>query len=122
MFWKRPKLNWLIDPSKVAFGSVVQDGNRNLSRSHVKVRYRFGTQLRFVPLAMFIQRCQGNIRSGRPLGIEHLIVAPIVKRRYEKFFDTLTDWGPATSVAARSSREPTRRPLAERRQGTGVRS
>jgi hypothetical protein len=120
MLWKRPKSNWPIEPSKVAFGSVVQDGTRNLSRSHVKVRYRFGTKSQFVPLATFIQHCQDTIRNGRSLGIEHLLVAPIVKRRYERFFDALTDWGPATSVAARSSREPTRRPLAERRQGTGA--
>ena len=116
MLWKRPKSNWPIEPSKVAFGSVVQDGTRNLSRSHVKVRYRFGTTSRFVPLATFIQLCQNNIRDGRSLGIEHLVVAPIVKRRYARFFDSLTDWEPAMRKAARSSREPTRRPLAERRR------
>ena len=91
MFWKRPESNWPIDPSKAAFGSVVQDGTQNLSRSHVKVRYRFATKSRFVPLATFIRQCQNSIRGGRSLGIEHLVVAPIVKRRYEKFFDAVTD-------------------------------
>ena len=116
MFWKRPKSNWPIDPTKVAFGSVVEDGNRNLSRSHVKVKYRFGTKARFVPVATFIRRCQDHVRSGRPLGIEQLMVAPIVKRRYERFFDALTDWGPATRQAGRSSRTPTRKSLADRRR------
>lgn len=122
MFWKRSKSDWPIDPSKVTFGSVVEDGTRNLSRSHVKVKYRFGTKSRFVPLAMFIQRCQESTRGGRPLGIEHLLVAPIVKRRYERFFDTLTDWGPAARNASRSARQPARGSLAERRREAVVRS
>jgi hypothetical protein len=35
------------------------------------------------------------------LDVDHLLVAPILKRRYAKFFDHLTDWNPATHRAYR---------------------
>jgi hypothetical protein len=35
------------------------------------------------------------------LDIEHLLVAPILERRYARFFDHLTDWTPATRRACR---------------------
>jgi hypothetical protein len=89
-------------------GSVVEDGNRNLSRSHVRVKYQHEPQARFLPLATFVLRCQEIIRSGRLLKIEHLLVAPIVKQRYAKFFDRLTDWGPATQRAWNSRPRPQR--------------
>lgn len=99
MFWKNDKPSWLISPLKVTFGSVVENGRRNLSRSHVRVKYQHEPDARFVPLATFIQRCHEVMRGGRPLDIEHLIVAPIVKQRYAEFFDRLTDWGPAVRRA-----------------------
>jgi len=95
MFRIRRKPNWPISPLHVALGSVVGNGSRNLSRSHVRVKYRREPEARFVPLAAFVQRCHEFIRSGRSLDIEHLLVAPIVKQRYPDFFDRLTDWGPA---------------------------
>ena len=116
MLWRRRKPGWLVDPSMVVLGSVVDSGNLNLSRSHVKVRYRHETKARFVPLATFVRGCHEGIRSGRSLDIEHLLVAPIVKRRYAEFFDRLTDWGPAIRRASSLPREPTRGLLAERRR------
>jgi hypothetical protein len=101
MFWRRHKPDWFIDPSKVAFGSVVENRIRNLSRSHVRVKYHRESEVRFVPLAAFIRRCHEVIRGGRSLDIEHLLVAPILKRRYARFFDRLTNWGPATRRAHR---------------------
>lgn len=108
MFWKRRKPTWHISPSKVALGSVVESGIRNLSRSHVRVKYHRDSEVRFVPLPTFIQRCQEVIRKGRSFDIEHLLVAPIIKQRYAKFFDRLTDWGPATRRAYRA-------PIGQRR-------
>jgi hypothetical protein len=102
MFWKRRKPGWFVSPSRVAFGSVVENGSRNLSRSHVRVKYLREPETRFLPLATFVMRCQEVIRGGRSLDIEHLLVAPIVKQRYATFFDGLTDWGPAASRACGS--------------------
>jgi hypothetical protein len=102
MFWNSRKPTWLINPSSVVFGSVVEMGNRNLSRSHVKVKYRRDPEARFVPLPLFIKHCQEVMRDGRSLNIEHLLVAPIIKQRYARFFDRLTDWGPAKRRAYRS--------------------
>jgi hypothetical protein len=95
MLWRRNRPKWLIDPSKVAFGAVVEHGSRNLSRSHVRVQYRGVSDPRFVPLAEFVRRCREAVRDGVSLDIEHLLVAPILKRRHAKFFDHLTDWTPA---------------------------
>lgn len=107
MFWKRREPVWHIDTSRVALGAVVENGKRNLSRSHVRVKYLGEPEARFEPLATFVHHCRKAIRGGRPLGIEHLLVAPIVQRRYARFFDRLTDWGPATRRASRSrSRRP----------------
>jgi hypothetical protein len=103
MFWRRNKPKWLIDPSRVAFGAVVEHRSRNLSRSHVRVEYRGVPDPRFVPLVEFVWRCREAVRDGVSLDIEHLLVAPILKRRYAKFFDDLTDWTPATR-RARSAR------------------
>lgn len=100
MFWRRPKPKWLIDPAKVAFGAVVESSRRNLSRSHVRVTYCGAIDPQFVPLAAFVRRCREGIRGGASLDIEHLLVAPILKRRYARFFDRLTDWTPATRRAA----------------------
>jgi len=100
MFWRRRKAEWFIDPSKVAFGVVVENSRRNLSRSHVRVKYHRESEVQFVPLAAFIRRCREVIGSRRSLDIEHLLVAPILKRRYAKYFDRLTDWGPATRRAS----------------------
>jgi hypothetical protein len=105
MFWRRRKAEWFIDPSKVAFGVVVENSCRNLSRSHVRVKYHRESEVRFVPLAAFIRRCHEVIESRRSLDIEHLLVAPILKRRYAKYFDRLTDWGPATRRASRPRSE-----------------
>jgi hypothetical protein len=99
MLRRRRKPEWFIDPSRVAFGAVVEHSRRNLSRSHVEVRYRGASGPQFVPLAAFIRRCREAIRGGASLDIEHLLVAPILKRRYAKFFDRLTDWTPATRRA-----------------------
>jgi hypothetical protein len=96
MFWKSRKPRWLVSPLKVALGSVIGRGSRNLSRSHVRVKYQHDSEVRFLPLGVFIRNCQDLMRSGRSLGIEHLLVAPILKQRYAKFFDLLTDWEPAT--------------------------
>jgi len=101
MFWRRRKPGWFIDPSNVTFGSVVEDKTRNLSRSHVRVKYHRDPAIRFVPLATFFRSCHESTRTGRSLDVEHLLVAPILKRRHEKFFDRLTDWGPATRRAGR---------------------
>jgi hypothetical protein len=103
MFWRSRKPRWLINPLNVALGSVIEKGSRNLSRSHVRVKYHHEPEARFLPMATFIRRCQAFIRGGRSLDIEHLLVAPIVKQRYAKFFDLLTDWGPATRHAYRST-------------------
>jgi len=114
MFWRRHTPRWFIDPSKVAFGSVIEYRSRNLSRSHVRVKYHLESEVRFMPLATFIRRCQEFIRGGRSLDIEHLLVAPILKRRYADFFDGLTDWGPATRRACNSGSGQKRRVLLER--------
>jgi len=100
----RRKTKWLIEPSNVSFGSVVEGGSRNLSRSHVRVRYQLESNAQFVPLSAFIRRCTEAIRRGQTLEIEHLLVAPVMKQRYPKFFDRLTDWGPAVRRALGSSR------------------
>jgi phage-related protein len=99
MFRRRSKPEWLVDPSKAVFGSVVDNIRRNLSRSHVRVKYHQQSEARFVPLATFMKRCNEVTRGGQSLDIEHLRVAPILKRRYTRFFDRLTDWGPATRRA-----------------------
>ena len=99
MFWRRRIPEWSIDPKKVAFGAVVENKVRNLSRSHVRVKYGRGPEVQFVPLAAFIRRCRETSRDRRSLDIEHLLVAPILKQRYAKFFDHLTDWDPATRRA-----------------------
>lgn len=111
MFWRSRKPRWPINPLQVALGSVVANGSRNLSRSHVMVKYRRDPETRFVPLAAFVQRCHELIRGGRSLDIEHLLVAPVVKQRYAEFFDRLTDWGPAV-------RRVYRPPLERRRTET----
>jgi hypothetical protein len=99
MFWRSRKPRWLISPLKVALGSVIGKGNRNLSRSHVRVKYHHDPEVLFLPLGIFIRKCQAFIRSGRSLDIEHLLVAPIIKQRHAKFFDLLTDWEPAARRA-----------------------
>jgi hypothetical protein len=99
MFWNSRKPTWHISPSKVTFGSVVENGSRNLSRSHVRVKYRREPEVQFVPVPKFIQRCHEVIQDGRSLDIEQLLIAPIIKQRYAKFFDRLTDWGPAARRA-----------------------
>lgn len=99
MLWRRNKQKWIIDPSKVAFGAVVEHGSRNLSRSHVRVQYRGVSDQRFVPLVEFVWRCREAVRDGVSLDIEHLLLAPILMRRHAKFFDHLTDWTPATRRA-----------------------
>lgn len=104
MFWKRRKPVWFIDPSNVAFGSVATGREGNLNRSHVRVTYRRLSDPQFLPLATFIQRCNSAIQWGQSLEIDHLLVAPLMKRRYEKFFDRLTDWGPATQRALTDGR------------------
>lgn len=101
MSWKRRRPVWLIDPSKVAFGSVIQDRSRNLSRSHVRVKYNRESSARFVALDAFVQRCHEYIGRGLSLDIEDLLVAPILKRSHGRFFDLLTDWGPATRRAGK---------------------
>lgn len=95
MSWTRRTPQWAIDPAKVAFGVVFRNDARNLSRSHVRVRYGRTSEVQFVPLATFVRRCREIGRGGRSLDIEHLLVAPILKQRYASFFDRLTDWGPA---------------------------
>jgi hypothetical protein len=112
MFWKRRKPGWFVDPAKVRFGSVLDHTNQNLSRSHVRVKYDHEHEARFVPLVDFISRCREAIRVGRSLGIEHLLVAPIVKQRHASFFDCLTDWAPAMR---RASVTPARRRRPEAR-------
>lgn len=102
MFAWRRKPGWLINPSKVAFGSVVERPGRNLSRSHVRVEYGREAEVRFEPVAAFARRCRETLLDGRSLDIESLLVAPIVKQRHASFFDSLTDWGPATRRARRS--------------------
>jgi len=101
VFWKRHSPDWLIDPRRVAFGSVVEDNGRDLSRSHVRVKYRYDPAMRFVPLVAFFLSCRDHVRDGRSLAIEHLLVAPIIRQRHADFFDRLTDWGPATRRALR---------------------
>jgi hypothetical protein len=101
MLWRLNRPKWIIDPSKVALGAVVEHGSRNLSRSHVRVQYRGASGPRFVPLAEFVRRCREAVRDGVSLDIEHLLVAPILKRRHAKFFDHLTDWTLATRRACR---------------------
>ena len=108
MFWRRRKPGWSIDPKRVAIGSVIENKVRNLSRSHVRVKYERTPEVQFVPLATFIWRCRRTLQGGLPLDIEHLLVAPILKQRYAKFFDRLTDWQPAIGRALG--------PRSERRQ------
>lgn len=114
MFWRNRRPRWLIDPLRVTLGSVIEKGKRNLSRSHVRVKYLDETEARLLPLAVFFRRCQTFIRAGRSLDIEHLLVAPIVKQRYAKFFDLLTDWAPAARRAYRSAPERKRPKLRDR--------
>jgi len=114
MFWKSRKPRWLVSPLKVSLGSVIGRGNRNLSRSHIRVKYQHDSEVRFLPLGVFIRKCQAFMRSGDPLDIEHLQVAPILKQRHAKFFDLLTDWKPATRRATRSAAERQRPELNDR--------
>ena len=93
---RRP--DWPIDPANVTFGSVVEGRTRNLSRSHVRVRFRDAETI-VMPVRSFAQRCHESIRDGRPLLVEHLLVAPVLKQRHTDFFDRLTDWGSAESRA-----------------------
>lgn len=110
MFWKRRKPAWFIDPSNVTFGSVIDPGGRNLSRSHVRVKFHRESQWHFIPLSTFVRRARAAIRAAGSLDIEHLLVAPVLKRRYTRFFDRLTDWGPATR-RAHGSRYGPQRPM-----------
>lgn len=103
MFWKLRKPTWHIDPARVALGSIVGDGGRNLSRSHVKVKYRPGGSFQFEPLPVFIRRCHEALNAGQTLEIEQLVVAPIVQQRHGAFFERLTDWGPARRRAYQPS-------------------
>lgn len=103
MFWKAREARWLVDPSNVAFGSVVDNSRRNLSRSHVRVKYRHEAEALFLPLATFVRRCLEGMQGRRSLGIEQLLVAPIVRQRHAEFFDRLTDWDPAMRRALASS-------------------
>jgi hypothetical protein len=105
MLWSRRRPRWPIDPSRVTFGSVVEDRIRNLSRSHVRVRYRRDPEEHFVPLATFIRDCRDGIQRERRLNIDDLLVAPVAKQRYAEFFDVLTDWEPA-GRRARSRQRP----------------
>ena len=99
MFWRRRETVWPIDPARVALGSVISGRDKNLSRSHVRVNYRHTDKVQFVPVDTFIRRSNEAIRDRRSLKIDHLLVAPLIKQRYAKFFDRLTDWGPATQRA-----------------------
>ena len=109
MFWSRRKSSWPIDPSNVHLGSVVESRGRNLSRTHVRVRYHRASEVQFVPLATFIQRFQEAFQEGRPLGIDHLLVAPIIKQGNASFFDRLTDWRPAIRRVRQSQTVPPHR-------------
>jgi hypothetical protein len=107
MLWRRNRPKWIIDPSNVAFGAVVEHGSRNLSRSHVRVQYRGAPAPQCVPLAVSVRHYREIIRDGVSLDIEHLLVAPILKHRYAKFFDHLADWTRATRRARTSVRART---------------
>jgi len=112
MFWRRNKSIWPIDPSRVQLGSVVERG-RNLSRTHVRVKYRRATQAQFVPLVDFVLRCRKALQVDASLGIDHLLVAPIIKQRHTEFFEQLTDWRPATRSALASRPGHPRRELED---------
>lgn len=103
MWWKRQEPRWPIDPEAVAFGSVVEGRNRNLSRTHVLVEFA-RAEPRCVPLAEFTRTIAARLADGRPLRVKRLTVAPLTKRRHAQFFDRLTDWEPATRRALGSSR------------------
>jgi len=115
MFWRRSKSSWPVESSKVQLGSVVDLRGQHLGRTHVRVKYLRESQAQFVPLVTFVQRCQEALRDGKPLRIDHLLVAPIIKQRYAEFFDRLTDWGPATRRALGSRTGPQRRELEDDR-------
>jgi len=98
MFRKQRSPEWPIDSANVTFGSVVDGRTRNLSRSHVRVRFR-GAEPMLMPVRSFARRCHVSMRDGVPLLVEHLLVAPILRRRHADFFDRLTDWCPAEKRA-----------------------
>jgi hypothetical protein len=95
VFWRTHKPTWLIDPARVELGSIVGSDGRNLSRSHVKVKYRLDRDFRYEALPVFVRRCNEALSGGRALKIKQLVVAPIVQQRHTAFFERLTDWGPA---------------------------
>lgn len=103
MSWLRRKKSWSIDPSSVEFGSVVEGTDRNLSRTHVRVKYCRTAAAEIVPLAAFVERSSAALRSGRALEIERLLVSPWIKQRHTEFFDRLTNWTPAARRALRDS-------------------
>ena len=55
------------------------------------------------------QRFQEALQEGRPLGIDHLLVAPIIKQGNASFFDRLTDWRPAIRRVRQSQTGPPHR-------------
>lgn len=99
MLRRRKKCLWFIDPSRVAFGSVVERGCRNVSRTHVSVRYAGDASANCIPFLSFVRRCQTSMLAAQPLNVEHLLVAPILKQRHASYFDVLTDWRPAEQRA-----------------------
>ena len=111
MIWSRRKSSWPIDPLNVQLGSVVEIRGQNLSRTHVRVKYHRESHAQFVPLVTFVQRCQEAFRDEKPLGIDHLRVAPILKQRHAAFFDRLTDWRPAVQMVRESRLGPQSREL-----------
>jgi hypothetical protein len=109
MIWSRRKSSWPIDPLNVQLGSVVESRGQNLSRTHVRVKYHRESHAQFVPLETFAKRCQEALRDEKPLGIDHLRVAPILKQRQAAFFDRLTDWQPAVQMVRQERIGPQRR-------------
>jgi len=98
LFWKRQGKTWPVDPARVAFGSVVASG-KNLSRSHVRVRYAGASRPQELPFEQFVKRTNAALLEGKSPRIDDLLVAPMLKRHYAVFFDRLTDWGPAARRA-----------------------
>lgn len=92
---------WYIDPSRVVVGSVMGNALGDVSRTHVAVKYWREASVLVLPFGSFVRRCQASVVAGRSLDIEHLIVAPALKRRHAMYFDVLTDWGPALQRAAK---------------------
>ena len=99
--WSVSAIRYYAETGRTDIGSVMGNALGDVSRTHVAVKYWREASVLVLPFGSFVRRCQASVVAGRSLDIEHLIVAPALKRRHAMYFDVLTDWGPALQRAAK---------------------